>query len=178
MSNFQYPQYYSSNRFMKYPNGSFSLSIPDPWDSQWLPESQPQFTMGGFLDPPMVPFISLKSMFPLIPRSLKLHQISDIPKKSLSKLLTAPLHLLIPAPLPISPTLRYSSFRTPPSFSTTPLTQPVVSCAHHYSAHCWLPCPLIFPTTPSMQKDNPSAPWQTYPYGNQNTQIISPSTTV
>ena len=36
MGNFQYPQYYSSNRFMKYPNGSFSLSIPDPWDSQWV----------------------------------------------------------------------------------------------------------------------------------------------
>ncbi|XP_073095109.1 endogenous retrovirus group FC1 Env polyprotein-like [Manis javanica] len=35
MGDFQYPQYYSSNRFMKYPNGSFSLSIPDPWDSRW-----------------------------------------------------------------------------------------------------------------------------------------------
>ncbi|XP_073093141.1 endogenous retrovirus group FC1 Env polyprotein-like isoform X2 [Manis javanica] len=54
--------------------------------------------------------------------------------------------------------LAFGSFKTPSSFSTTPSTRPIVSCAHHYSAHCWPPCPLIFPTTPSMPEGQPLRP--------------------
>ena len=45
---------------MKYPNGSFSLSIPDPWDSRWAARVTASVYYGGSLTPHSTLHISRK----------------------------------------------------------------------------------------------------------------------